>query len=417
MSALPSAVAYSQGHPSLPPNARSTEVVVRASNGSSFGENATIQFDFNNSGFIDPQSIYVRYRYAFTNLVGAEMKGVPALTPFARLNCYSGSQQLESISQYNQVATMLVALTHSVSDKYSLASSYGYYNSTSVPSLDQLDGRVLVVNETGTFSAPLPCILSNCEKYIPAFAMPQLRVELVVSTLADMFKTNVVVAPTAFAITQIELVYTQIDLGADVEAMVRSTGLAHIKTQSFSNTSSLLGAGALGQVSLVYNTRLASIKSAFLFMANSRAGSNLEFDSVDITKSNGAYFLTIAGKSYPQVPYSTAINKNGIFMALRGACGTIFSRDNNCSINAMEWNVVDNVDTTLATPGKFIVGVDLEVVGSDYIMSGTSSANSAITANIQLGTATSDAHNVHLILNYDGLLEIDFMQGTASLKC
>ena len=273
------------------------------------------------------------------------------------------------------------------------------------------------MNETGTFSAPLPCILSNCEKYIPAFAMPQLRVELVVSTLADMFKTNVVVAPTAFAITQIELVYTQIDLGADVEAMVRSTGLAHIKTQSFSNTSSLLGAGALGQVSLVYNTRLASIKSAFLFMANSRAGSNLEFDSVDITKSNGAYFLTIAGKSYPQVPYSTAINKNGIFMALRGACGTIFSRDNNCSINAMEWNVVDNVDTTLATPGKFIVGVDLEVVGSDYIMSGTSSANSAITANIQLGTATSDAHNVHLILNYDGLLEIDFMQGTASLKC
>ena len=49
-------------------------------------------------------------------------------------------------------------------------------------------------------------------------------------------------------------------------------------------------------------------------------------------------------------------------------------------------------------------------------MSGISSQNSAISVNVQLGTATAAVHNVHLILNYDALLELDFDAGQATLK-
>ncbi len=416
MSALPAAVSYGQGSPSLPAGASSHDTVIRSSNGQSFSENQTIVFDLNNTGFIDPASIYLRYKYAFTNTAGAQMMGTPAYTPFARLNLFSGSTQLESISQYSQVAHMLVQLTHDVSQKYGLQAAYGYKDSSSTPTLEELDSRTLTLNEVGSFSCPLPCALSNCEKYIPAFAIPQLRIELQVDTLANMFRSDGVGAPTVMTLSNVELCYKEINMGAEVEAMVRSAGLTHIKTQSFMNTASVLGAGAQGQVALVYNTRLSSIKSAFAFFASGQTDSNKEFDSCDITKANGSFYWTIAGKSYPQTPLSTAINKNGILMALKQATGSVYSKDNNFSINAVEWNKLDGDATTGSVMAKFILGVDTSVIDNDYIMSGVSSANSSITLNIQLGTATTDAHNVHAILNYDALLELDFAQGMASLK-
>jgi len=416
-SALPSQVSYAQGAPSLPPNARAVDVVLRPTNGATFSENATIAFDFNNAGFIDPKSIYLRYRYAFTNVVGAELKGTPVYTPFATLRAYVGSNQIETISQYNQVAHLLVTATHDVAQKYGLQPGYGYFNSTSAPSLEQLDGRVLTVSESGTFSAPLPMMLSNCEKYLPAFAMPQMRLELVVSTLADMFKPVAGVIPTAITLSNLELCYTQIELGSEIEMMVKSSGLTHIKTQSMVNSASTLASATSGQISLVYNQRLASIKSAFLFLAQAQsATTNGEFDSVDITSGNGSYSITVAGRQYPQNSLNTAIHKAGIFQAFRGAVGTIYDKDNNCSINAIEFNYNSGATTTVSAPGKFIPGIDLEVVDNSFITSGISSQNSAISVNVQLGTATSVAHNVHLILSYDALLEIDFMSGQASVK-
>lgn len=419
MSALPAQVAYTTGSPTLPPNASSRDVVIRSSNGQSFGENATIVFDLNAAGFIDPASIYLRYKYAFTNLANAELKGTPVYTPFQRLAVFCGSQQLESISQYNQVANMITNLTYDVAQKYGLQSAFGYRGASPglLPTIEELDGRVLIgANEVGSFSAPLPSVLSNCEKYLPAFAMPQLRVELGTDTLANMFRQVAGVVPTGMVLSNLELCYKQIDMGADVEAMVRAMGLTHIKTQSLMNSASLLPSGAVGMSSIVFNTRLASIKSAFLLFANSTTDSCGEYDSVDITSGNGSYNITIAGKSYPQTPANTAQNKAGILQALRGAVGSIADKSNSMSINSVEFNKIDGSTTTLAACGKFIVGIDTEVIDSDFIMSGVSSQNSSITANIQLGTALIDNHNVHLILAYDALLELDFVSGQATLK-
>lgn len=416
MSSLPSSVAYSVGSPSLPPNARSHEVVVRSSNGLTFGENQTAVFELPNSGFCDPTSIYIRYKYAFTNLVGAEMKGTPVYSVINRLSAFAGSTQLESIQNYGQTANMMVQLTHSQSQKYGVQAAFGFLNDTGVPTMEQLDGRVLTANETGTFAAPLPCVLSNCEKFLPLFALPQLRVELTFDTLANMFRSDTVAVPTGMTLSNIELVFKSVDLGADVEAMVRSAGLTHIKTQSIMNTASTLGAGVQGAISLVYNQRLASIKSAFIYCANTTADSNQQYDSVDITSGNGSYQLTIAGTSYPQTAYNTALNKNGMLMALKQATGSVYSKDNDFAINAIEWNRNDGDATTLSAPGKFFASVDCEVLDNQYIMSGISSQNSSITANIVCNTATTDAHSISLISSYDALLEIDFTAGTASLK-
>ena len=414
--ALPRQVDYEKGAPAVPPNSKSHDVVIRSSNGNTFGENQTIVFDLNTSGMIDSQSIYIRYKYAFTNLVAAQMLGVPAYTPFQRLALFAGSTQLESISNYNQVENLVATLGLSVSERYGLASAYGFFNSTSTPTLADLNGRVLIENETGSFSAPLHCMLTNCDKYIPAFALPQFRVELTTDVLSAMFRNDVVATPTGMVLSNLELCYRQIDLGAEVEAVVRASGMAHIKTHSFMNSASLLGASAVGQVSLVYNTRLSSIKSLFLLGTNNQTDSNGKFDSVDITKSNGSYSFNIAGTNYPQQPLNTSLNKAGVLMALRQSVGSIFDRSNSVAISAVEFNRLDGQATTLAEPGCFIPSVDTEIIDSDFILSGVSSANSAITATIQLGTATTDAHNMALVIAYDGILECDFNQGMVSVK-
>ena len=420
MSALPSSVSYQQGAPSLPPNARATDVVLRPTNGATFGENATISWDFNNAGFIVPDSLHIRYKYAFTNAVSAEMRAVPVYTPFQTLRAYIGSNQVETIASYHQTMNMLVNVTHDVGQKYGLMNGYGYFGSTGVPSLEALDGRILsagAVNETGSFSAPLPCMFSNCDKMIPAFALPQLRLELVVATLTDMFKATPAV--TGMVLSNVELCYTQVDMGDEVERAIKAMGVAHIKTHSFVNSGSTLSSGSAGQVALVYNQRLASIKSAFLVMpASATASNNGIFDSFDITSNNGSYQFTIAGKNYPQTALSTSQNKAGIFQALRSAVGSIYSKDNNCAINAVEFGYISNPVPTTSTqaPAKFYVGADLEVISSDYILSGISSQNSSISVNVTLGTATGSLHTIVLILNYDALLEIDFGTGQASVK-
>ena len=117
---LPSSVDYSTSLPSLPPNARSTEVVLRPTNGATFAPNSTLQFDFTNSGFIDPASVHIRYTYTVTAAAPCSLIGAPYIAPFSRSNLFLGSNQAESITQYNQVVTALTNLKLNTSDKYGL---------------------------------------------------------------------------------------------------------------------------------------------------------------------------------------------------------------------------------------------------------------------------------------------------------
>jgi len=414
MSALPSSVNY-EALPSLPAGAVCRDVVLRATNGATFQPNQNLIFDFNNAGFIDPQSVYIRYKYTLTSAGASSMIGTPYATPFSRLNLYMGSNQVESISSYNQTVNALTNMTMDVSQKYGLQALYGFTTSSPAALLPDLDGRTCAQNEVNTVGGHLPCLLTNSDKYFPAFLAPQLRLELQMDSVANMFRPDSVAVPTNIVLSNVEVCYRQIDMGAEVEAMVRAEGDIMIKSSSFMNTASVLGAGAQGQISLIFNQRLASIKSAFLLFASTQADSNLWGDSVDITSGNGSYQIEIAGTPYPQTPYNSQLNKNGILAGLKGAIGSIYDKENSQSINTVEWSLNDGDATTLTEPGKFIIGCNTETISSDFILSGVSSQNSSISASLSLGTATVDSHNVHLLLNYDAIIEIS-ADGFASVK-
>lgn len=414
---LPQSVNYTS-LPTLPDGVSTKSVVLAPVNGSTFSENQLIQFDFNNTGFIKPDSIMLRYKYSYTTAVNAEMKGTPVFTPFNRLQTTIGSSVVENISNFNQVANMLTNLQLNTSQKYGLQSTYGFQSDTDVPTNEQYDGRKLVENETGSFSAPLPCLLSNCEKLIPAGMMPQIRLELTTESIANQFTTTVV--PTAMTLSNVELVYEMVEFPESVEDMIRQQAVPKIfiKSQSFANTANTLANATSGQVSMVFNQRLASIKSAFLLFTGTSSNSlNKTMDSYDPTSGSGDFSLTIAGTQYPQTPLSAVRNKAGILQMLRQATGSIYDKNNNFSINAKEFNLSGNTATTYDKPAKFIVGIPLEKMSnSSALLSGISSQNSAISLNINTTTQTAQAHNVHLVLNYDLLLEIDPISREAYVK-
>ena len=206
---LPSQINYVDPA-SLPAQSKTVPITTAPSNGSSFTENSQINLDLVSRGFLIPDSMYLSYKFTSTNAAATpEMKAAPVYTPFVRQDVLVGSQVIDVIQNYNNVMNVLTNGTLSVSEKYGLQSAYGWYKNVGTPTLEQLDGRLLTINEASTLSAPLMSILSNSEKLIPLFAMGAIRISLTMDSIANMFTSTDV--PTGFVISDVQLHYKIVD--------------------------------------------------------------------------------------------------------------------------------------------------------------------------------------------------------------
>ena len=421
---LPLQLNYSQSISELPECTNYEVTLVPSTGAGSYSPGSLIKFDFQQRGFIDPQSIVMRYKYTIASAVGAEMIATPAYTPFLRLETLIGSQIVESINQYNQVAGFVYANTQmDVAQKYGQQACLGFLNNSSVPSLEQLDGRVCTANEIGTFSAPLIGLLSSSAKLIPAFAMPSISVQLTMDSIANIFTSLAAsVIPTAFTISNIELCYNMLDFGRDVEHAILAMPKLFLKCYSFSNSSATVATGTSGSISLVYNQKYASVKAAYILPTGSFAlSANKWGDSYDATSGSGEYSIMIAGQTYPQRALSVLNNKNYIIQELRRASGNINDKNNNLSVNALEFNQSVLVATSSSTASKFMIGIPLEklhIPSDKAILTGISTNNSNITVNINTSTAVpaNTSFNVNLILNYDAIIEVDTQTRDARVR-
>jgi hypothetical protein len=433
MAALPKSFNLAEPIPSLPDGAMAQLITCRPISGSSFPAQSIIEVDLGNRGWCDPTSIAIRYKITATSGAssGTAMIGTPVYTPFQRVSTLVGGASIDSISQYNQCAHVLVQGSYDVASKYGLQSQFGYaLPSTAVnasnastynPSLQWTDGRYLAggaaaTEESFSVSAPLiGTLLSNSEKQLPLFAMPQIRFQFTIDSLANMSAALTgglgvgSVAMTAFAITNFELVYTMCDMGAAVEKMIYDMGRSlQIKTHGTANSAVAVPSGTSGSQNYVFNQRFASIRSAFAL--GNMTSNNKWADIVDLTTTNGDYQFLIGNAAFPQAPLSTVLNESGILQETRRAFGNLYEKNSTMSINTVEFSMNVNTSSLSAyEPGKFIVGVNLEKVQStDHVMmSGASTYNTPISVVVNVGTATTLAANLNLLLDYDAILVLD----------
>lgn len=454
---LPKELAYSPSLPSLP-ECSSKEVVLSAVNGNSFVAGNLVQWDFPQQGFLDPASLYIRYRVVVPAVATNPyvIKKIPVYTLIQKLEVLFGSQVVETINDYNVWTNLWSDLQMDVAQRYGSGTSLGMTGNTTAatPAADYLtttiaqasDGATLFPLNVGaqgvSYSAPLPCILSGAEKLVPLGMMPQVRLQITLESLANAFiaagaELNVVF-PASATFSNMELCYTSVDFGGDVQEMVKSMGdKIYIKSQSVSAMGNNVSVASVGTLDLIYNQRLASVKSLFAtFCPITAAGAvavNGKLDSVDITSSNGSLVFNIAGVNYPQREISTLYNKASVMTELRKACGALHSDSFFPCIGINEFNALDSAPpagsvmsggiaiattpTSRHNPAKFYFGVNTEKLTTNgVLLSGISTQSAPISLRLQLGTATTYGYNVSVFALYDALIEVSPLMRDASVK-
>jgi len=438
MERLPKSVDYNTPLATMPEGTVNYLVSNTPTNGSSFTPGSTIIVDLNNvPAFLDPASLSFRYKYtavsatfptaATTVTMNTGIVGCPAYTPFLRVDVLANSAVVESINNWNSLATMLTNVGLGVSDKLGQQYSLGYAGSlgdTTMSNQTNTDGIVLgsvtgsastvaAVTANNFIAAPIiGCSLGNAEKLVPLDYV-NWRLQFTLDSLANIgsqYSTDVALA--SYTITNFEIVYNQIQFPASVNQQIKASNpKLRIKTKSFGVGSQAIATSASGgTINLYYNLRYASIRSLFMIFAPTTTSfASRAMESVDPTSSNGSFQFSVGGVVMPQNPLSSLNNKACIINELRRAMNSIYDRNNSMAIGASEFIVTQGTQGTITIPGKFYVGINTQKLteSQDYMFTGISSANSQINLTINTGTAIANSINAYLIANYDAIFEID----------
>jgi hypothetical protein len=437
MERLPKSIDYNTPLATLPDGTVNYLVSNTPINNSSFTPGSTIIVDLNNvPAFLDPASLSFRYKYvavtatcptaSTSTTLNAGIVGCPAYTPFLRCDILANSSVVESINNYNTVATMLSNVSMSIAEKLGQQVSLGYCGSGGDLNMENqydTDGLVIVaytgstatqaaVTATNYISAPLiGCSLAYAEKLVP-LDIANWRIQLTLDSLANIGSSlSSDVALASYTITNFEIVYNQIQFPTYINQQIKMNPTIRIKTKSFAVGSQSIPASTTGTINLYYNLRYASVRSLFLLCAptSSTVSASKAMEAVDVTTNNGSYQFSVGGVVYPQQVLSTLNNKSGILGELRRAMGSIYEKNNSMSIGGTEFLSNQNTTTTISIPGKFYVGVNTQKLteSQDYMFTGVSSSNSQINVIINSATSNTYAINAFLVANYDAIYEFN----------
>lgn len=417
MTTLPKEINYGAKAQSLPKGTTAINgAVTTPSSGTSFGPSQLIQFNLPSRSYLVPQSMYLRYRITLTAGDSASfmLGAFPGYSTFSRCETIIGSSTVESISNYGVLNNMLMTQKLNYAQKVGLAQAFGVGAVGTAYSFDNCNAHDIAGSaESWTMAIPVNCLFSNADSLIPLKFMPASTIQLTTDTVANLFILGTTPV-TNYALTNVELVYDLVDFNDEIDqvvlSMADSRGKIMIKSQSYLTSGQTSTASTSGTIEFVYAMRLASIKSLWLYMGGTHANSlNKQFDSLDITTSNGSYQFNIANVAYPSRPISTSLNKNGALMELSTCFGPAHDLSSaNFSINPTEWNYTNNSTTTALLPGKFYIGTNVERLSTgSVLLTGISSQLSPISVRIEIGTQTTNSQNLILCALFDAIIECD----------
>jgi len=429
---LPATADYAATLPQLPDGTTSTLMSVQSTNGISFKQGQTIQFDLPSRGFLDGKSVFVRYKCVYTSGASAGViKRKPVYTNFVRLDEFIGGVPVSSIYQYNQVANMIVDTNMNWADVMGQQTSFGLLQTVAVQDLDGVTLATVSAANNFFLSAPLVgSFLQSADKLLPLSSMAPIRVQLTLDTIANI--ATVAANVTDFEIIQPELCFSLIDFGPNVEAAVLSAApKIYIKSQGWANSSQSLAASTNGFNTLVFNHRYESIENLYLLSSSSATAKAVNtwgdsFNPLGTSNVNASFQLSIGTQMYPQLPINNATGGlTSILQYLRECVGQITDQRNTMSIfnpNFAQY-AGDATVSTVDTPAKFIIGIPLSRINSPSpyaatsLMSGVSVRSTPINALINVGTAFNSAMNFNLIAQYTLLVEIDTMTKQVNVVC
>jgi hypothetical protein len=299
---LPKVMQYGNKYPYLPADSNTSNSSIVPQNGTVFSESAPINFTFPKEGFLVPDSLYIKYKWALTTTSGAGIGicGTPVYSFFrtSEVNCVSN---LETIANYGQIMHFLTNVQENPAQKQASASAYGFTDA----SIDNQNGYAFGAAgaQGSTFSGPLFNILSNCEQLIPLCMMPEVNLILTTDTIARCCSNGVAVTADTFKIFNIELCYQIYNPGSIIKNQIMASfPEIHLKTLGVFSANQSIPTTSSGQLTLNYTAKYGSVKGVALLPSASAVSAtviNGSFDNYDITAGAGSYQIYIGSDPYP----------------------------------------------------------------------------------------------------------------------
>lgn len=442
---LPSVAQLHTSVPSLPKDVSRVTQRIFPSNGSVFGPNSNITFDLPNTGSLVPESmtLYFQYNVSVTGTASANSNSAiidaPAYSVFRQLDTMQNGTMLQSITNYHQVAKVLLKTRMDLAARAAASVGLGItgyaLNSVSPPvqGFENLNSALLPATTTAStvISCAQPVInLFTCsDKLIPLFAVGACRMTFWTNPNSEFIvvSNNQVIT---YTLQNVSLVFDTVEMGQAYRDMVMAQGPAFCRSTHYSVVTQALAASAgAGNIDLVFQNRLSSIRAAYL-VATSSGRSGLDFFSVtgmpvpgSTGTPGGRVTFNLGGYNYPQ----SGIDLNqpaSILDNLRVAAhSTGHSQDSfGMSIPWIEF-VAQATVTPLAgftvsplAPATFILGQSLEKIGaaSGFLVNGTSSQSAPILVRFTTQGATL-AYNCSLICAADAIITFDSAAKTVTV--
>jgi len=139
--------------------------------------------------------------------------------------------------------------------------------------------------------------------------------------------------------------------------------------------------------------------------------------SYDVTGGAGSLNYEVAGKNYPQTPFSVTTHESSIPLefleAVHGVMSHPAAAQTSMSVdNFRQLNVAFGNDP-LRNLSKAYFGYNCEKLPSSSALNGVSSQNSNIVLRVNIdGAATGVASNALMIFHHDCLIKYDPLQNT-----
>jgi hypothetical protein len=422
---LPKELQYNKYY-KLPKSVQCISLATNALN-NSVGPGEKLEFDFVSRGKLVPNTLWMEYELVPTGqtAAGALIRGIPFYAPFSQSRILIGSQGFDDQQSYNAICSALVDLKMTSDQKYAHARNLGINVGSSL----FYGGLTSTTGVALDLAGPLPNMLSNASIQIPLAWMPQVRLQLTLAQVSEIFQTVAANSlPTNYVCRNAIMHYDIIEYGDDYDREILATmldenGMLNIKTMSYSTSGQVIGIGSSGNLEYVFNTRFGSMKSLFAFFP---PGGNLsafqQFESFDPTTSSGEISISVAGRKVNERGLSTSVNKNAgipeLVLALNGSQHILSAL---FYVNYDGWVLNNGATTTNTTNypvqyGCFVYGCNCERLSSnDVLLSGISTESSPISVNLNFSTATTVAQSVRLTVLYDAIIQINPLTKTCQV--
>ena len=413
---------------SLPAEVSSASYVSRAVNGTTFtaGQQVQVNLIQNRGAYILPNSLYATFNINVTAAqVGNAILGIPACSVIQRLDTFANSTSIETVNNYNAVTNLLFNGKLGVSEKMGLSKPFGLQ--LTAGGADVLCDSRTIEGASGanviSCSAPICCVLSNSDKLLP-MSSAEYRLYFTVEDIANISCLSAnggASTLTAFSLSDFEVHYKCVTFDPQTDAMIMSQvsgdGSILFKSESYQSSVAAIANGTQGSVAIPFANSLTSIKSLLTTFSRTdryRLGSGVSYD---VTGGAGSLNYEVAGRNYPQTPFSLTSHASAIPLefleAIHGVMSHPSSAQTSMSVdNFRVLNVAFN-DDPLRNLSKAYFGYNCEKLPSSSALNGVSSQNSNIVLRVNIdGAQTGVASTALQIFHHDVIMKYDPLANT-----